>query len=77
MCERIGGMIVCGRGRKSRRCDDCGGAGAEFACDGPVQSGADVSTCDRNLCRGCALEARPNVHYCRHHADPANRRLAL
>lgn len=78
MCERVGNVILCGRrGGKSRRCVDCGGFGAEFECDGPVQTGGTVTTCDRLICRSCAIDAGPNRHYCRYHANPANRRLAL
>jgi hypothetical protein len=67
-------MIVCGR----NRIDVCRcGAPADLLCD--WKTGKDT-TCDRPVCKACALEVGPNKHLCqqhramwaRHPLNPAN-----
>lgn len=87
-CERVGNAIVCGRGQRVPlgRCQECGVAPATLLCDGPLPKGivhrrsqvpgAD-KTCSLPLCRACATHVAPDQDYCRAHAAPEHRRLAL
>ena len=87
-CERIaipggGFAIVCGvrRGRRTS-CVHCGQP-ATLLCDGPPAAAlAPHATCDRPLCRRCAIHVPPDHDYCRAHrqaaaAAAAQLRLAL
>jgi hypothetical protein len=63
--------IVCTRGQKKKPCVVCGRPG-EVLCDYPL-SGAKTGagqrpTCDRLICRRCAVRIRPDVDYCPTHA---------
>jgi hypothetical protein len=86
-CERHGNAIVCSRGsRKLGKCQECFVREATLLCDGPLPAGvvhrrssiagAD-KTCSKALCRSCATHVPPDQDYCRDHADPEKRRLAL
>lgn len=78
-CDHVGNAIICSRGsrRSLGRCQDCGLRPAALLCDGPVQNGANATTCDRPICYDCATHVAPNTDYCKTHADPEKRRLAL
>lgn len=79
MCEKVAGVIICRRGSHRRRgqlCEDCGVTPATLQCDGPHPTNRG-KTCDRHICAGCAIPGGPNIDYCRAHATPASRRLAL
>jgi hypothetical protein len=80
MCERVGNAIICGRGSRKKlgKCQECWVVEATVLCDGPVRlKGARPGTCDKPLCRGCAMHVAPDRDYCKSHKDPASRRLAL
>ncbi len=47
-------------------CRVCGEFAPEFLCDFPV---GDNKTCDRALCKKCANEIAPEIHYCDHHFE--------
>lgn len=87
-CEVIGNSIICSRtdaqGRSSLGvCRECRRVPATVLCDGPVQEGgvkqrgSGVRLCSKPLCAVCATHVPPNADYCRDHADPESRRLAL
>jgi hypothetical protein len=59
--------IVCTRGQRTRRCSTCGSV-ADGLCDYPKGKG----TCDKPLCRGCAVhpDGKPEVDYCPDHPQP-------
>ena len=47
----------------------CGcGAPSTLQCDYPMQTGR---TCDKYLCRGCAVRKAPNIDWCREHRQEA------
>lgn len=87
MCERRGHTIVCGRRtRHLGICAECGLEAATVLCDGPRLRGTfhqwsavpgAEKTCSKPICRACAIHVDPDRDYCRDHADPASRRLAL
>ena len=60
-------MIVCSRGRSSRRCVHCGRA-AGLLCDFPVLKGVVRGTCDASLCGRCTTKAGGG-DLCRPHAN--------
>lgn len=87
MCERVGTVIICGRGRRQKlgTCQQCYTRPASVLCDGPVNPdpskryrmpGGD-KTCSKPLCRECAVHAPPDGDFCAEHAAPEKRRLAL
>ena len=86
-CDVRDNEIICSRGRrKLGKCGECFVRDATLLCDGPLPSGvvhrrssiagADT-TCSKPLCRECATHVAPDADYCRDHADPEKRRLAL
>lgn len=77
-CERVGNAIVCGRSSRKKlgKCGECWVTDATQLCDGPHPT-TRGKTCDKPLCRGCALHVAPDRDYCKSHKDPASRRLAL
>ncbi len=56
-----------------RKCAECGEMRADKLCDGPQaqgellhSSGSDEpKTCDRPICRRCAIHVPPDADYCR------------
>jgi hypothetical protein len=87
-CRRIGNAIVCGgsKSMKLGKCQECWTRNATLLCDGPLPAGvvhrrssipgAD-KTCSKPICALCATNAGPNEDYCKDHADPKTRELAL
>lgn len=66
--------FICFKGRGKARIPLCNcGYMSEFLCDWPM---GDGKTCDVNLCRVCALELRPELHYCPAHAELRQAELA-
>jgi hypothetical protein len=58
--------IACDRSRpQSHKCSSCGWGGANLQCDYPVKKKS--GTCDRWLCKRCALDAGPDKHHCPPH----------
>ena len=59
--------FVCSRGRPRSqvRCLYCGRTGADLLCDHDLGGG---KTCDRRLCRSCAVHVGPNRDLCPDHA---------
>jgi hypothetical protein len=51
-------------------CKYCGGP-CERWCDYPVKRAGEPATCDIPMCRGCALNVRPDRDYCRPHFNLA------
>lgn len=69
-CERISmpdgtAMIVCMRGRRTRRCR-CGNV-ALYLCDAP-RGPRSARTCDQPLCDACRVAVAPDRDLCRVHA---------
>lgn len=65
-----GGLgIMCARGARRKRCFHCNKLGATLLCDGPV---AVNKTCDRALCKSCAVSGPEDTDFCREHADLAS-----
>ncbi len=63
--EVIGTVIACGRSTAhSCQC----GRQATHQCDYPVTRSERKGTCDRWMCRGCALRVGVNLDYCPPHA---------
>lgn len=61
-----GVMIVCGRGPRTRQCQEPGCTSpGRFQCDFEVQPG---KTCDRYICAHHAKKQGPNRDYCPAHA---------
>lgn len=58
--------IVCFSGKRPKApdCMACGGR-STLQCDYPILGGR--KTCDRYLCRGCAVHVGPDRDYCPHH----------
>lgn len=52
------------------KCTVCRKRQATLQCDFPISKGAS-KTCDRNLCRQCAVHIGPNRDYCPHHTRRA------
>jgi hypothetical protein len=59
--------ILCGRGARVRYCTFCRSI-SEKLCDFPASK---KKTCDKPLCRGCAISIAPNVDLCPDHPLPA------
>jgi hypothetical protein len=58
--------IGCDRTRRpSHKCSSCGWGGADKQCDYPVKTKS--GTCDRWLCRKCAVSVGPDRDYCPPH----------
>lgn len=55
--------IVCGPRPRRQKCSSCG-AGAGLLCDWKLGGG---KTCDKPICRACAMEVEPEKHLCREH----------
>jgi hypothetical protein len=60
-----GVALVCGRLRVPT-CARCGGI-SRLECDWPISK---TRTCDKKLCRACALSGGPNVDFCLDHPVP-------
>lgn len=76
-CEYVrmpgGGVaIVCHSGQRWKRCA-CGTLAA-VQCDYPAGRGR---TCDRYLCRSCAVSVGPDRDYCPIHPEATQIELAL
>lgn len=68
MCEWIRlpngtSAIVCGGRHRRHRCSGCGRP-ATLQCDFPTSKGR---TCDKHLCRLCAVPKGDNVDWCKAH----------
>lgn len=60
--------IVCQRGRrKTPKCKNCGQRPGTLLCDYP-DAKHDSGTCDRRLCRICAVAVGPDLDYCPEHS---------
>ena len=57
--------IGCDRGRRSHTCTSCKAYGANLQCDYRVKTKS--GTCDRWLCRKCAVKVSPDRDYCPPH----------
>lgn len=68
-CTRVNvggtGAIICGP-RRIPVCSFCRGI-AGLECDFPIRKG---KTCDRKICRSCAIAVAPNVDFCPDHPAP-------
>jgi hypothetical protein len=83
-CEPVGNTIICSRGGRAK-CQECGIREGTLLCDGPLPAGivhrrssvpgAD-KTCSKRICPTCATST-PTGDYCKDHATPESRRLAL
>lgn len=67
-CDRVqipgGGVaIVCSRGRRQKRCHQCGQS-AKLLCDWKIAKG---KTCDMQICATHAQEVAPEKHLCPEH----------
>lgn len=71
-----GGMaIVCTRGRRTpARCDACKARPHEVLCDFELYGAKAGKTCDRKLCRSCAVKDGPGRDFCYQHAVEIKRR---
>lgn len=58
-------VFVCNRGNRRTRCA-CGEV-ATLLCDEPAPPNG-LATCDRPLCRRCAVEVARGLHRCKEHA---------
>lgn len=75
-CEFVplpdGYAIICSRGRRGKQCSACKRAPATLECDWPLTGSKAGKTCDRPLCRPCALLVKQasgdTVDYCPAHA---------
>lgn len=56
--------VICGGRTPRRRCYHCDAFGAELQCDGPPRR-RNTKTCDRWLCRKCAVHVPPDFDFCR------------
>ena len=68
-----GYAIVCTRGGQ-KRCV-CGRP-SEKLCDFPLTGAKYGKTCDRPLCRFCAVHSEPDTDYCQPHATLLEKRKA-
>jgi len=60
-----GTAIVCYSGKQQRNLPSCKcGRRSTLQCDFPLLHG---KTCDRYLCRGCAIKVGPDRDYCPDH----------
>lgn len=59
--------IAYSRGQRSKPCSVCGRRG-EKPCDYPLTGDKSGKTCDRSLCRNCAVSRGNDVDYCPAHA---------
>jgi hypothetical protein len=62
-----GGAVLCGP-KRIPRCAFCHGV-AGLECDFPT---TPRKTCDKKICRGCAIAIGPNVDFCPDHPLPAS-----
>ncbi len=66
--DDFGPIVVCGPKPRRRRCSACRELG-DLLCDFPV---ADGKTCDKPLCRRCAVSVGPDLDHCPgHHQEDA------
>lgn len=63
-CIHKGNVIVCTRGGKYQKCSYCSND-APLLCDFKVGGG---KTCDKPICKRCAVSIAPGVDHCRIHA---------
>jgi hypothetical protein len=63
--------FVCTSGR-TRGCDSCGRAEAVVLCDFPLTGAKAGKTCDRAMCRACAVSDGPGKDLCPMHARSAS-----
>jgi len=72
-CERLDigegrYAIVCSRGgQRTKPCAICGRPGG-LLCDFPLTGEKQGKTCDRSICRNCAVSRGPEIDYCPTHA---------
>lgn len=59
-----------------RRCSCCRDAWATLECDHPTPS-RKSGTCDKPLCRRCAVNGGENIDYCPTHPPAAGAQLAM
>lgn len=57
--------IGCDRSKRYHKCSSCSAYGANVQCDYPVKTKS--GTCDRWLCRKCAVKVGPDRDYCPPH----------
>lgn len=66
-CEVVkmpdGGTAFVTYSTPNRKCRSCGGHRATLACDYPTPKG----TCDKPICRTCAVHVGPNEDWCPGH----------
>ena len=75
-CEFVplpdGYAVICSRGRRGKQCSACKRNPATLECDWPLTGSKAGKTCDRPLCRPCALLVKQasgdTVDYCPAHA---------
>ena len=69
-----GVVIACTRGRRTKaRCEHCGLNPVDKLCDFPLSGRLEGKTCDRKLCRHCAVSVGKNKDYCPAHARHAQK----
>lgn len=61
--KHTGVVIVCSRGRATKRCAFCADR-AGLLCDGPTAGGGKSATCDKPICRRCATHVGPERDLC-------------
>lgn len=73
-------LFMCSRGKRHKKCADCGRP-ATLLCDYKLRGKKEGKTCDRPLCRACAVNAgripeitggmrsSDTVDYCKAHAE--------
>lgn len=59
--------IMCSRGGR-RRCSACKRTWATLECDFPTPA-RKSGTCDKPLCRRCAISKGDNLDFCPHHPE--------
>ena len=57
--------LVCGGHHRARKCALCGQRNATLQCDYPTKRG----TCDKYLCRFCAVPQGADRDYCKDHTQ--------
>jgi hypothetical protein len=63
-----GVVIACTRGRRTgQRCEVCGAHSVDKLCDYPLRGSKAGKTCDKKLCRHCAVSVGSNKDYCPAH----------
>lgn len=65
-------VIVCSRGRRRSPCSHCGRHAADLLCDYPLTGKKAGKTCDRKLCRKCAVHLG-GLDFCPPHSTIALR----